>query len=146
MSTCINCGQTENANDVIAEAQEIADGLRKALLKAEVGLDAIYPRAHVLKGIRQALAGQSEDWAEINARVESIRDRVTDLTKQRDALAAPLDRLHNAAEIYAAVQDKATDQRIGLVQPVTVDEANELNAALDSSHQALAGQPERSEG
>ena len=67
---------------------------------------------------------------------------ISALTTAHDALLEALDRLHNAAEIYAAVQDKATDQRIGLVQPITVAEGNELNAALDSSRQALAGQPE----
>ena len=64
------------------------------------------------------------------------------LTTKCDALRAALERLHNAAEVYAAVQSRATHPRIGLVQPITVADGNELNASLDSSRQALAGQPE----
>lgn len=80
-----------------------------------------------------------------NTDPRAVIDRVRELEGKRveeeveHATATPraaLKRLYNAAEIYAAVQDKATDQRIGLVQPVTVAEANELNAALDSSHQS----------
>ena len=49
-------GLAEQLSDLIRSR----DALRAALLKAEVGLDAIYPRAHVLKGIRQALADQQD--------------------------------------------------------------------------------------
>lgn len=41
-----------------------------------------------------------------------------------------LQTLHNAAEMYAADQSRATDERCGLVQPITVAEGNDLNAAL----------------
>lgn len=44
-------------------------------------------------------------------------------------LAAALAALAEAADVYAADQTGA-DPRVGLVQPVTVAEAEQLNAAL----------------
>jgi len=40
-----------------------------------------------------------------------------------------LRRLYEAADVYVACQDRATDERCGLVQPITVAEGNELIAA-----------------
>lgn len=40
-----------------------------------------------------------------------------------------LRRLYEAADIYVACQDRATDERCGLVQPITVADGNELIAA-----------------
>lgn len=45
-------------------------------------------------------------------------------------LAAALSALADAADIYAADQADAPDPRVGMVQPVTVAEAEQLNAAL----------------
>ncbi len=39
-------------------------------------------------------------------------------------------QLYDAASPFAATQDKATDPRVGLTQPVTVAEAEALNDAL----------------
>jgi len=40
-----------------------------------------------------------------------------------------LRRLYEAADVYVARQDRATDERRGLVQPITVADGNELIAA-----------------
>ena len=40
-----------------------------------------------------------------------------------------LRRLYDAADAYVACQDRATDERCGLVQPITVADGNELMAA-----------------
>ncbi len=48
-----------------------------------------------------------------------------------------LRRLANAAEVYAADQSGATDARVGLVQPVSAAEANELNEALREAWQLI---------
>ena len=40
-----------------------------------------------------------------------------------------LRRLYEAADVYVACQDRATDERCGLVQPITVADGNELIAA-----------------
>ena len=40
-----------------------------------------------------------------------------------------LRRLYDAADAYVACQDRATDERCGLVQPITVADGNELIAA-----------------
>jgi hypothetical protein len=48
-----------------------------------------------------------------------------------------LERLYNAADVYAAQQDRAPDERCGLVQPITVAEGNELLAALLEASTAL---------
>jgi len=51
--------------------------------------------------------------------------------------AKALARLANAADCYAASQVAATDARCGIVQPVTVAEAEELNAALTNAWAVL---------
>jgi hypothetical protein len=48
-----------------------------------------------------------------------------------------LEELVDAAEVYSADQSGATDLRCGLVQPVTVAEANELNRALTAARKIL---------
>jgi hypothetical protein len=40
-----------------------------------------------------------------------------------------LRRLYEAADVYVASQDRATDECCGLVQPITVADGNELIAA-----------------
>jgi hypothetical protein len=40
-----------------------------------------------------------------------------------------LRRLYDAADVYVACQDRAPDERCGLVQPITVADGNELIAA-----------------
>ena len=47
-------------------------------------------------------------------------------------LATLAAQLYDAASPFEALQDKATDPRVGLTQPVTVAEAEALNAALDA--------------
>lgn len=51
-------------------------------------------------------------------------------------LAAALTALAEAADVYAADQTGA-DPRVGLVQPVTVAEAERLNAALRVAWETL---------
>ena len=48
------------------------------------------------------------------------------------ALANRLAQLYDAASPFGALQDKATDPRVGLTQPVTVAEAEALNDALQA--------------
>lgn len=52
-------------------------------------------------------------------------------------LEETLTRLRDAAEVYAADQSKATDARVGLVQPVTVEEAQELCEAIEQADKVL---------
>lgn len=53
-------------------------------------------------------------------------------------LANALARLADAADAYAADQDRAPHPSIALVQPVTVQEAEELNAAISHARDTLA--------
>lgn len=53
------------------------------------------------------------------------------------ALRQSLERLANAAEAYAADQERAPHPECALVQPVTVAEANELNAAITEAREFL---------
>lgn len=48
-----------------------------------------------------------------------------------------LRRLVAAADVYAADQSGAVDDRIGLVQPITVADGNELNEALKQAEEHL---------
>ena len=57
-----------------------------------------------------------------------------------------LRRLANAAEVYAADQSGATDARVGLVQPISVAEANELNAALRDARDLISSFEEWTQG
>ncbi len=65
----------------------------------------------------------------------------TELRSAREREAKLRDALRNlsiAASAFAADQSRATDKRCGLVQPVSVQECGELNAALANTFAALA--------
>jgi ABC-type thiamine transport system ATPase subunit len=64
-------------------------------------------------------------------------NELSEAQKQRDALAKSLMRLHEAADVFAADQSNARDERCGLVQPVTVAECEELNQALKVTWELL---------
>jgi hypothetical protein len=51
------------------------------------------------------------------------------LTREKNAIVDALRRLYEAADVYVACQDRATDEQCGLVQPITVADGNELIAA-----------------
>lgn len=53
-----------------------------------------------------------------------------------DALKT-LEKLADAADVYAADQSRATDRRVGLVQPITVEEGEALNVALREARELL---------
>lgn len=52
-------------------------------------------------------------------------------------LLAALERLDDAADAYRADQSRAKDARCGLVQPVTVAQAEELNQASSQARRAI---------
>lgn len=62
---------------------------------------------------------------------------IRDCLNAHEALVGALRRLRNAADPYCASQDSATDDRVGIVQPVTVAEGEELNRALDAADRTL---------
>lgn len=53
------------------------------------------------------------------------------------AARAALLRLANAADAYAADQSYSNDKRLGMVQPITVAEGEELNQALKRAWEVL---------
>ena len=53
------------------------------------------------------------------------------------AILGVLKQLAEAADVYAADQSRATDPRCGRVQPVTVEQAELLNATLRLAWQTL---------
>ena len=57
--------------------------------------------------------------------------------ERSERLRGVLDWLVAAAEVYEARQEGATDSRVGLVQPITVAEGNELMAALRQARALL---------
>ena len=62
-----------------------------------------------------------------------VSDAVVKLVDERDHMFTLLLRLAKAASAYTADQSGATDSRCGLVQPVTVEEAEELNEAVQEA-------------
>ena len=76
-----------------------------------------------------------------------INDNSIDCTDMPDAefelfvenieLRSTLKRLAMIAEVYAADQSEAPDPRCGLVQPITIDDANNLNQALKNAWEIL---------
>ena len=62
-----------------------------------------------------------------------FRARIAEL----EAVVAALRELEYAAELYSADQSGAKDSRCGLVQPITVEEGEELNRALSRSRAVL---------
>lgn len=64
-------------------------------------------------------------------------DTGAESSAEGNTLERALRRLANAAESFRADQSNAPHPQVALVQPVTVAEANELNAALDAACKAL---------
>lgn len=60
-------------------------------------------------------------------------------------LRKALSGLLSAAEAFEADQSVATDQRVGIVQPITVKEGLALNKALDNARKVLRKYGERDE-
>ena len=66
------------------------------------------------------------------------RSDVERLERERDEMRAVLAALEDAVTVYEALQDGATDPRVGLTQPITVAEGKALIAALTYARAALA--------
>ena len=63
-----------------------------------------------------------------------------------EALAYLAAQLYEAASPFGALQDKATDSRVGLTQPVTVAEAVALNDALDACKEFMEKYSQKGDG
>jgi len=74
------------------------------------------------------------DWcARLKDEVKTLRSKTNELERTRKALRI----LASAADPFLADQSQATDERVALVQPVTVKEAEELNAACKEAWRVL---------
>ncbi len=71
--------------------------------------------------------------ARLKDEVKTLRSKTNELERTRKALRI----LANAADPFLADQSQATDERVALVQPVTVKEAEELNAACKEAREVL---------
>lgn len=60
-----------------------------------------------------------------------------ELDRRCQRLEAALERLEAIADVFAADQSGATDPRVGLVQPVSVADCEELNAAIRQAREAM---------
>jgi len=72
---------------------------------------------------------------------EHAENEFTAAHAEVERLRTAMMRLLNAAEVYSADQSSATDSRCGLVQPITVSDGEELNAAIKIARAALKLQP-----
>jgi len=80
--------------------------------------------------------------AELRDKIEKLTVLVEGLSYNRrddelKRLRQALRTLADAAGPFIADQSKATDERVGLVQPVTVKEAEKLNAAYREAREVL---------
>jgi hypothetical protein len=64
--------------------------------------------------------------------------KLSALRRKLEVATAALERLEAAAEYFVADQSRATDPRVGLVQPVSVEECVELYCAWLQGQDALA--------
>jgi len=62
---------------------------------------------------------------------------LAEMADEQERTRKVLGRLANAADPFLADQSRATDERVALVQPVTVKEAEELNAACREAWEVL---------
>lgn len=69
--------------------------------------------------------------------IDHYAETIRQQAKEIATLTGLLCDLADAADAFAADQDYATDQRCGLVQPVTVEECEALAAALRAAWQVL---------
>jgi len=64
------------------------------------------------------------------------------LCRDVDRVVAALEALSTAGWAYAALQDSASDPRVGVVQPITVADGNALQAALVGADELLREPPQ----
>jgi len=65
--------------------------------------------------------------------LDLYQERFVNARRERDEAVQVLRRLAEAADVYAADQTGATDDRCGVVQPVSVSEAQALLDALSAA-------------
>ena len=118
--------------------EEVAARLWNVTLDTPTTLSDI---AHIARtyGVMALIGYRSHDFDKLALWLRVYREDGTD---QRILhLRALLLRLANAVEAYRADQAGATDPRLGLVQPITVAEGEELDAALTVAWKELEEAP-----
>lgn len=86
------------------------------------------------------IADLKQQLAEANTIIAVYRRTTESIAAARErerVLMSALVRLESAAEIFMADQSRATDPRVGLVQPVSVAECDELSEAIRVARQVL---------
>jgi hypothetical protein len=107
-------------------------------------------KARVRKGEILLLLNLAADPKQCDGVRNALRNLIDEMEDLRREIAAPtpgpataelasaLALLADAADSFAASQDKARDPRVGLVQPVTVEECVALNCALAHARDVLS--------
>jgi hypothetical protein len=78
----------------------------------------------------QLETGNDDRWPDLVVLIDWLRAR-------GDKARAVLSRLEDAAEAYTADQSYSNDSRLGMNQPITVAEGEELNAAVAAARAIL---------
>lgn len=119
----VGCGDYESHEiDAI-----ILIGVAYGKLQAEnVQLTACMKRAGL-----ECLMGSSVTLDQVANHMAMVRASWNDMEHRCNQLKRAAIELANAADVYRADQSGATDNRVGLVPPVTVSEAKRLNQVCD---------------
>ena len=104
-------------------------------------LDAVCDRIETLERWVEEGKVNGARCAEERDRLQDAGEGCSEATCSRVLNA--LRRLYEAADVYVACQDRATDDRCGLVQPITVADGNELIAAQCEALETLQSAEKR---
>lgn len=94
-----------------------------------------------LRKIASAAAIEAPNASRVCALAADIVASTGRIAVENASLRNTLARLLDAADVYVADQSGATDERCGLVQPVSVEEANELARAVGEAWRVLRNKP-----
>ena len=118
------------AGKIVPDARVELAGLRAEVEAAHKYQETVYKRIMPVVCLWQLEAGNDDRWPDLVVLIDWLRAR-------GDKARAVLSRLEDAAEAYTADQSYSNDSRLGMNQPITVAEGEELNAAVAAARAIL---------
>lgn len=114
--------------ELATAAMEVAHN--ECLAKLATAEQRIKELDKMVETVTEQFEALAVDFGNVRRERDEARERV-------NVLRVALDRLDLAVDMFRADQTRATDKRVGLVQPVSVADCEELNAASRQAREIL---------
>ena len=125
-TNCLSRG-ISGIGQLLAEQRTVIEAQEQKIVKLQAIVDM---QDFGIRGLQEEIKGYHQHTI-------NTASRIGELEQQLSITRRTLEGLSNAAQVYSASQDSATDPRCGLVQPISVEDGKELNIALALAHAAL---------